>query len=227
MAPNEAGGSAIGLTAPAEGLAGAMRRHTRPLHARAERSGIVHDLLRGQADIAGYALFLRNLLVVYQAIEDGLAAHRGDARLGAFARPELARAAAIRADLARLAGVRDAAHLPLLPAGRRYAARVAAADVDRLMAHAYVRYLGDLSGGQVLASLLARRVGVPAEALAFYTFADSADPPALREALRATLDAMAGRGGDGAAVLAEAAVAFRLNIALAEAVQTASRDMSG
>ena len=230
LTSNAAAGETAGLTLPADGLSSealssALRRHTQRLHTRAERSGIVRDLLRGQARLAGYALLLRNLLGVYQTIEDRLAVHLADARLGAFARPELARAAAIRADLAQLAGVPHAA--PLLPAGRRYAARVAAADVNRLIAHAYVRYLGDLSGGQMLASLLTRRVGVPAEALAFYHFADSADPPALRAALRATLDALAGRGGDGAAVLAEAAVAFRLNIALAEAVQMAANDGSG
>ncbi len=173
-------------------------------------------MLRGRAGRAGYALLLRNLLPVYRAIEGGLA--RETALLRPFARPELYRAGRIEADVTALCGPNWPA---LLPAGARYAARVARAaegDGTLLIAHAYVRTLGDLSGGQMLGKLLARTLALPAAALSFYDFSDVADIPATKAAWRSALDAAAAPER----LLHEARVAFRLNIALSEAVRDAA-----
>ena len=51
-----------------------------------------------------------------------------------------------------------------------------AADAPRLIAHAYVRYLGDLSGGRIVGRILARSPGLGPEALSFYDFPGIADP---------------------------------------------------
>lgn len=174
-------------------------------------------MLHGRAGRTGYALLLRNLLPVYRAIEEGLS--RGEPALRPFARPELYRTAQIQADLAALCGADWPA---MLPAGARYAARaarVADRDGTLLIAHAYVRTLGDLSGGQMLGRLLGRTLGLPAAALTFYDFSDVADIPATKAAWRSALDDVAAP----ARLLHEARVAFRLNIALSEAVRDAVR----
>lgn len=194
-----------------------LRDATGDLHTRAERTGFVADMLRGRAGRAGYALLLRNLLPVYRAMEDGLA--RDAPVLRPFARPELYRAGRIEADLTVLCGQEWPS---LLPAGARYAARAARAaegDGTLLIAHAYVRTLGDLSGGQMLGRLLARTLALPPEALNFYDFSAVADIPATKAAWRSALDAVAAPGQ----LLHEAQVAFRLNISLSEAVQDALR----
>ena len=54
----------------------ALYLRTRNLHLEAERSGIIRELLRGNASRNGYILLLRNLLPAYQAMEQGLARHR-------------------------------------------------------------------------------------------------------------------------------------------------------
>ena len=46
-------------------LAAAFRQRTRLLHTRAERSGIVREVLTGQVSRKGYSLFLRNLLKLH------------------------------------------------------------------------------------------------------------------------------------------------------------------
>jgi heme oxygenase len=207
------------------GLAARLRAGTAALHQRAERAGIVADLLRGRATRGGYALLLRNLLPAYRAIEDGLWQHRDAPALRPFARPELFRAARIRDDLAVLCGP-DAAALPLLPAGARYAhriARAAAGSGGRLLAHAYVRTLGDLSGGQLFPTLLARSLALPPEALTFYRFPDVPDLGAARAAWRAALDPAGALLGNVDDIVREARIAFRLNIALAEAARSAAR----
>lgn len=194
-----------------------LRDATGDVHMRAERSGFVADLLRGRAGRTGYALLLRNLLPVYRAIEDGLA--RETPALRPFARPDLYRAPRIAADLAALCG----AHWPaMLPAGARYAARATRAaegDGALLIAHAYVRTLGDLSGGRMLGKLLKRTLALPADALNFYDFPDVPDIAVAKAAWRAALDAVAMPAG----LLHEARVAFRLNIALSEAVRNSVR----
>lgn len=203
-------------------LSRALRMRTQPLHARAERSGIVAELLHGRGSRTGYALLLRNLLPAYQRLEQALERTRDSPGLGALAQPALYRAARLAADLERLAGDRWQDALPLLRAGQRYAAAVAAAGAgtgERLVAHAYVRYLGDLSGGRVLAPLLARSLGLPPAALSFYDFPGIADPDRFKAAYRDAIDRSVSAPPAIDAVLAEAEFAFRLNIEVSEAVQ--------
>ncbi len=204
------------------GLARSLRTRTQPLHARAERSGIVAELLHGRGSRAGYALLLRNLLPAYQRLEQALERTRDAPGLAALAQPALYRAARLAADLEQLAGDRWQDALPLLSAGQRYAAAVAAADEgtrERLVAHAYVRYLGDLSGGRVLGPLLARSLGLPPAALSFYDFPGIADPQRFKAAYRDAIDRSVSAPRAFDAVLAEAELAFRLNIEVSEAVQ--------
>lgn len=206
----------------AEGFAALLRAQTAALHRRAERAGIVAALLRGEAGRHGYALLLRNLLPVYAAIEEGWRQIGPAPAFAPFARPAFRRAARIEADLAALHGAGWEAALPLLAAGARYATRVARAaaarDCGRLVAHAYVRVLGDLSGGQVVARVLGRTLALPTEALSFYAYPDLPDLAAARGEWRAALDRAAPLLPAPPAALREAQVAFRLNIALSEAV---------
>jgi heme oxygenase len=217
--------TAVGSVA-AVGLARRLRERTAALHAVAERSGIAREILRGAATRSGYALFLRNLLPVYQAMEHGLEARRDSPLIAPFARPPLYRAAALESDLVALCGDQWPASLSWLPAARRYAQRVdecAQGDGAGLIGHAYVRYLGDLSGGQVLARVLARSLGVGSGSLRFYAFPEISDIEQFKAEYRRALDRSAALPRDVDAVVEEAAVAFGLNIELSEAVQQAAR----
>jgi heme oxygenase len=217
------------MTLP-DGFAARLRNCTAALHARAERAGVVASLLRGQTTRFAYALLLRNLLPACLAIEDGLDRHRATPWLSPFARPELFRAAALASDLAALCGEDWAERLMLLPAGARYAHRVALAaqgDGERLIAHSYVRTLGDLSGGQTLARVLSRTLKLPPAALGSYAFPGVPDLAAAKAGYRAALDAAGARLAAPELVLREARVAFRLNIAVSEAVLAATHRTAG
>jgi len=213
--------------AGAETLTDVLRARSRELHTRAERSGIVADMIRGRADRRGYALLLRNLLPAYRALEAGL--ERTRPTLGAVAARAVYRADALESDLRALCGDDAADALPLLPAGERYAQRVSeagAGDGTRLIAHAYTRYLGDLNGGRVLARLLGASLGLGAEALSFYAYPEIADLDAFRADYRRALDD-AGERADLEAVVAETLAAFRLNIDVSEEVQRRAFSSSG
>jgi heme oxygenase len=210
--------------AAASGFAAVMRDRTKLVHREAERTGFVAELIRGRATRDGYALFLRNLVPAYAAMEHALEAHRGKPILGAFADPRLARLPALESDIAAIAGPAWASTLPLVNEAQAYAAAIeeaARGEGLRLVAHAYARYLGDLSGGQILKPLLGRAFGLGPDMLAFYDFPEFPDLHAPKLAMRDALDAIPAAGPEAEPIVAEALTAFRHNIALSEAVQAA------
>src|SRR5664279_5900939 len=86
------------------GVVAALYVRTKALHVEAERTGIIRDLLRGDASRDGYILLSRNLLPAYFAMEQGLERHRGSPHLGQLVAYRLDRAGAIEADLVSLCG---------------------------------------------------------------------------------------------------------------------------
>lgn len=200
----------------------ALYLRTKTLHVEAERTGIIRDLLRGEATREGYVLLLRNLLPAYQALEQGLARHRDSPALGSLVDYGLDRAPAIEADLVALCGTHWSQSIPLLTAGDFYAKRIVKAaegDGTRLIAHAYTRYLGDLSGGQILQRLLARSLDLQPSELSFYDFSRFPDLEALKADYRQALDSAGTLAADPQMVIEEGAIAFSLNIDLSLAVK--------
>ena len=202
------------------GSAALVRERTKLVHRAAERSGFIADLLHGRATQAGYALFLRNLHPAYAALETALSTLADHPLAGAFADPRLHRLDALSADLRATAGAKWE-NLPLLPEATTYAEAITAvaSDPGRLAGHAYARYLGDLSGGQILKPLLVRMLGLGPEALGFYEFPAYTDLAKPRLALRNALDAVPAASQVAQALCDEAVTAFGHNIAVAEAVQ--------
>lgn len=199
-----------------------MAEATQDLHRLAERTGIVSDLIRRKATVPGYALFLRNLAPAYRAMEAGLRRHRNMPGLNAFSAAHLFRSDAIENDLVAIMGADWATALPRLPAGIEYAERidwVAANEPYRLTGHAYVRYFGDLSGGQILRKLIAETLSLPPTALAFYEFAGMDNTHGFKEAVRKLLDLEFIDPEICDAIADETSEAFRLNIRLSEEVQ--------
>ncbi len=199
-----------------------LREKTEALHTKAERTGFIVDILKGRVSPADYALFLRSLLPAYRALENALARHGETSLLGPIVRPELNRSAAIEADLRQLVPDTAIADIALLPEARAYEKAVVEAgqgDGARLVAHAYARYLGDLSGGQILKRLLMKSPGLPPEALSFYDFPAISDHAAFKAEYRGAIIAIGDRIDDPEAVAEEGARAFELNIALSLALQ--------
>ena len=87
-----------------------------------------------------------------------------------------------------------------------------------LLAHSYTRYLGDLSGGKILARVARRALGLgkAKEGLAFYEFADIASAKKFKDEYRAALDALELTDAQITKLVAEANVAFLLNMRLFE-----------
>jgi heme oxygenase len=198
-------------------LAARLREATQALHRVAEVSGIMRRLLQGRIDAGAYCLLIRNLHTLYAGLERALDRHAALPLVSPIRFPGLFRAPALEEDLRNLHGPNWAA-LPLTTAMRDYAARIdelAAVRPALLAAHAYVRYMGDLSGGQILRDnvrrMLGRRDGAGA---AFYAFGGDVDAGAVKAEFRAALDALPVDAAGADAIVAEANSAFERHVLL-------------
>lgn len=204
-----------------------LKAETRALHAQAERTGVMAELIRRRLPRAGYIALLANLRLIYGALE--AAQHRLQAvlRTAGVGFPDLARAAALQQDLACFADGRAPAAGPareaaaIVPAASDYAQRLAACDAPALVAHLYVRCLGDLHGGQVLAPLVREQyaLGDHAGGTAFYDYGDDAAVRRLRTAWREQIARYGAGGTHDDRIVAEARWAFAAHVRMFEQLQ--------
>jgi heme oxygenase (biliverdin-producing, ferredoxin) len=186
-------------------------------HRAAETRGFITALMGGALSLDEYTRYLAQLAWVYEALEERGSRPRDPAMFD----PSLARMAAIDADLAAL-GASDWREIhPPLPETAQYAAHLRAiADDDvRYLAHHYTRYLGDLSGGQAIARLVARHYGATPDQLSFYRF-DLAGDGVVRykRGYRDAINALALSPVEVDLLIAEVRESFRLNSAIFEAL---------
>lgn len=194
-----------------------LRSATRAQHEHAETRSFVTELMGGGLGSRGreaYVDLARQHHEIYRALEAAGRRLAGSPVVVDFLIPELVREPALAADLETLAGPRWRDH-PVHEPTRRYVDRLEAIDVaPGYLAHAYTRYLGDLSGGQAIAVMLGRHYGLTPAELTFYRFAGIEKPKVFKDRYRALLDAADLSPQEQAATVAEAQVAFELNSAL-------------
>lgn len=199
-------------------LAERLKSETRTLHTEAERSVFMGVLLRGQMERAAYCALLRNLHAIYAALEPALTRHAAHPSIAPIFAPSLARTRSIAADLDALHGADWSSALAVQPSGTHYVLRLRQIEADEpelLLAHAYVRYLGDLSGGQMLSRIVAQSLGLPAgKGTAFYDFGDASETTRQTRAFREGLQAVAVGELSVDAIVAEARSAFQRHQAL-------------
>ncbi|MGW3242696.1 biliverdin-producing heme oxygenase [Streptomyces sp. NPDC001070] len=188
-------------------------------HTEAENSTFISDLLGGRLGVAAYARYTEQLWFVYRALEDATGALAGDPVAGPFLRPELMRVVALERDLDHLLvpGWRDRA--AALPETLAYAARITATARDwpaGYVAHHYTRYLGDLSGGQVIRGIAERTWGFArkGDGVRFYVFEAIGNPAAFKREYRALLDAVPVNELEKQRVVEECRRAFAYNSAV-------------
>lgn len=197
-----------------------LRTETRGLHTAAERSAFMQALLGGKLDRPAYCALLRSLHTVYAALEPALLRHADDPLIVSVFQPALRRLPSLEQDLLTLDGPGWPDGFEPAPAALDYASRIRALEENApglLLAHAYVRYLGDLSGGQTLRRIVAGSAGIgDAVAVSFYDFGDAAQVRALTRAFRHGLSTLRPSAAVGDALVAEATLGFGLHLRLFE-----------
>jgi heme oxygenase len=147
-----------------------LRDLTKEAHTNAERQEFVKILFSGKINPKLYALFLKNQHPCYEILEVCAMPHGLLTGL-----PDIRRAPAILSDFKELWNEEDG-EPEVLPVVKEYIDHIISIQNDphKLMAHLYVRHMGDLAGGQMISKK------VPG-AGRMYQFED---PEALKLAIR-------------------------------------------
>eukprot|EP00741_Cyanophora_paradoxa_P025233 tig00000361_g24357.t1 len=203
-------------------LAKELRRDTKAVHDDVSHSQFIKRFIAGEVSRPLYARILATMHGVYSALEEelkALAEEKKNPLIAASYFPRLARASNIESDLRHLAGDDWRSTVQPLSSGEEYVSRIREAAMTQpelLIAHAYVRYLGDLSGGQMMKKTARRVLGREGDGRGtrgtdFFEFPEIADPRAFKNEYRAALDALPLSRGQRDAILREALAAYQLN----------------
>ncbi|MFH8450104.1 heme oxygenase (biliverdin-producing) [Streptomyces fungicidicus] len=193
-----------------------IRTASHEQHVEAETSTFMSDLLGGRLGVDAYARYTEQLWFVYEALESGAPGLTADPVAGPFVRPELFRLPSLERDLAHLRGPGWRSTLTALPATRAYAGRVAECArtwPSGYVAHHYTRYLGDLSGGQIIRGRAEKTWGFArkGDGVRFYVFEDVPNPAAFKRDYRELLDAVPVDDLEKQRIVSECKRAFALN----------------
>jgi len=196
------------------GLAKCLKEGTQAAHTAAEQVYFVHEFVKGNIKKESYCQLIVNLHHIYQALEQELDKNSRNEILEPMYFPvELHRTAALAADILFFCG--DRAMKPS-DAAVQYAKRlheVGATHPELLVAHAYTRYLGDLSGGRVLKRALLRSFQLSEDSggAELYNFNFIADIKAFKNMYRERLDSLPAQDTLVVEMVAEANRSFELS----------------
>ena len=155
-------------------LATKLREGTKKSHSMAENTGFIACFLKGTVEKNSYRKLVSNLYFVYSAMEEEMERLRQHPIVSKIYFPELNRKAALEQDLYYFYGPNWREQVAPSPAAEEYIQRireVANTAPELMVAHSYTRYLGDLSGGQILKGIAQRGMNLPdGEGSAFYEF---------------------------------------------------------
>jgi heme oxygenase (biliverdin-producing, ferredoxin) len=206
--------SAITAEVPTEqSIAAVVRSSTAAEHRAAEERPFIVELMGGDLSLDDYTRYLAQFGYVYEALESRPRTSNDPALFD----PALARTASIEHDLGALGASDWRSQHPTLEATKTYASHlrsIPADDTVRWVAHHYTRYLGDLSGGQAIARLVARHYGATPEQLTYFDFTAIGDLVPYKRSYREQLDALKLEPGELDALVDETRLAYALNSAV-------------
>lgn len=190
-----------------------LKLGTKEAHTRAESTHFVTEFIKGNVSADLYALYLGNLYFIYDALEKRSEECKDHEIFKCIYFPELNRTNAIARDLNFYLGYEWKKKIRMLKAAQNYVNCIKRASPEALIAHHYTRYLGDLSGGQVLKKKAIRHYSLPADGsgVQFYEFEQIENPVKFKNMYRKKLDEVALSAEVSKLVVQEANVSFDFN----------------
>jgi len=204
-------------------LSHALKTGTAESHTSAENVHFVKNFIKGIIDRELYMELVTGLYHTYVTLEKLLDLHGPTCFPTLHFPKELSRTEALREDMEFWHGVgwesKPECRNPT-PAVLDYVNRmeeVGRMDPLLLLSHAYTRYLGDLSGGKVLSRIARRALNLSGyDGLQFYQFEGIPSAKLFKDKYRAALDELEVTPDQMRRLVAEANVAFALNMRVFE-----------
>ena len=204
-----------------------LKEGTKKSHTMAENTSFVASFLRGVVDESKYRQLVANFYFIYHALETEVENNKDNPFVGPMRLNGLSRHDALIKDCEYFYGDDWREKIYPTEETQRYVNRiheVAKENPELLIAHHYTRYMGDLSGGQILKGIAQKALGLKEDGLAFYEFPEISDKKGFKESYRRVLDTMipaTQKNVDG--IIVEANYAFRLNMYMFEEIQGDAR----
>jgi len=189
---------------------------TKKSHSAAENTSFVASFLRGVVSKESYKKLVSDLYFVYSAMEEEVEKLKDHPIIGQLQLSDLKRVNALEQDLRFFYGPIWRSLVTPSEACNQYVNRireVAKNEPELLVGHHYTRYLGDLSGGQILKGIAEKALALgDGQGLKFYDFEKIEDTKAYKAGYRGILDGLPITEHQKNAIIVEANYAFRLNM---------------
>ena len=198
-------------------LALQLKEGTKVSHSAAENTKFVSSFLKGVVSRDNYKQLTANFYFVYRAMEEEIE------KLDDFPLHDklLNRTNKLEQDLRYYYGVMWRDKIEPSQATKNYVKRIqviAQQTPYLLVAHHYTRYMGDLSGGQILASITKKALNLKDEGLKFYEF-DIPNMKEYKDKYRQSLNDLNMSDVQTSMLIDEANYAFKLNMLLFDELQ--------
>jgi heme oxygenase len=197
-------------------LATQLREGTSKSHSMAENVSFVKSFLGGVVDKQSYRKLLSNLYFVYSSMEEAMEINKNHVFIKPIYFVELNRKQNLEKDLEYYYGNDWKSSVCMSEATKLYVDRIRLLGKERpelLVAHAYTRYLGDLSGGQILKKIAQRALNLPSGiGLSFYEFEDVQDEQEFKQSYKNALDSLDLDNSLMEQIVAEANLSFTMNM---------------
>ena len=199
-------------------LAGQLREGTKKSHTMAENTGFVACFLKGVVEKTSYRKLISDLYFVYQAMEEEIerlvkAEHPVIKPIGF---KELFRKKTLENDLTFYYGDNWRSQIKISSSAQSYVDRihlVAKETPELLVGHHYTRYIGDLSGGQILKKIAKKALNLDgSNGLNFYDFKMIEDEKKFKESYANVLNALPINQQIADQIIEEANKAFTYNM---------------
>ncbi|XP_043945762.1 heme oxygenase 2 [Protopterus annectens] len=195
-----------------------LKDGTKESHERAENTEFVKDFLKGRIKKDLFKLATVALYFTYSAMEEELDHNKNHSAIVPLYFPvELHRTEALTKDLEYYFGDDWKDQISCSEATKKYVERIhyiGKNSPELLVAHAYTRYMGDLSGGQLLKKIAQRVLRLPAsgEGVFFYKFDNISNAVKFKQLYRARLNALDLDKETKKKIVEEANKAFEFNM---------------
>jgi len=208
-------------------LAAELKTGTKRSHTAAENTKFVGSFLRGVVSEENYRTLIKDFYFVYSAIEEEMERLEDNEYIAPINFKELKRVEQLKMDVRYYYGPNWRGIIQPSESAIQYVERIHEVAEDNpklLIGHHYTRYLGDLSGGQILKGIAEKALNLrEGEGLKFYEF-DIDDKKAYKDTYRSALNTIPLDQGQVDAIIAEANHAFKLNMDLFDELSGDSKD---
>lgn len=209
-----------------------LKEGTKESHDRAENTQFVKDFLKGRIKKELFKLATVALHFTYSALEEEMDRNKNNPVFAPLYFPvELHRREALAKDLKYFYGEDWEEKIQCSEATQQYVDRihhVGQHEPELLVAHAYTRYMGDLSGGQVLKKVAQRALKLPStgEGIQFYVFDNVSNAQQFKQLYRARMNALELDKNTKERIVEEANKAFRFNMQVFDELDKIGRSLT-